>query len=388
MRIHVLRILHLFANWKWTGPAEPAVNLAAQLRQRGHTVEFLCGREVEPLPNDVADEARRRGLEPRLVLRLGKHRNPIWDALDRRALRAWLRKHRPDVIHCHLPNDHRIALGAAEGLGIPIVRSLYDGDPPPVTKDTKTLLRGGCAGVVAISERVRNSVVQRFGLEEERAIWVDGAVDLRRFNPRAKGLPDLRKDYGIEPEDFVVGIVARMQRHRRFEVFFEAMTQVARRVPRMKILLVGRGTWMDEVAVKPAARKDLQGKAIFTGYRRGSEYVATLRCMHAKVYLVPGSDGSCRAAREALAMGVPVVAARRGHLVDLIEDGVNGILVGDSPDELASALIRLAEDASFRERLSASAHDIAHRRYGLALQARRIEAFYEVILGKRAAGTA
>lgn len=384
-----MRILHLFANWKWTGPAEPAVNLAAQLRQRGHTVDFFCGREVEPLPNDVADEARRRGLEPRLDLRLGKHRNPIWDALDRRTLRAWMKKHRPDVIHCHLPNDHRIARGAAQGLGIPIVRSLYDGDPPPVSSDTKALLRpAGCAGIVAISERVRDSVVKRFGIEEERAIWVDGAVDLRRFNPKAKGLPDLRKDYGIEPEDFVVGIVARMQRHRRFEVFFDAMTRVARRVPHMKILLVGRGTWMDEVAVKPAARTELAGKAIFTGYRRGAEYVATLRCMHAKVYLVPGSDGSCRAAREALAMGVPVVAARRGHLVDLIDDGGNGLLVGDTADDLASAILRLAEDAPLRERLAATAHEIAHRRYGLALQARRIEAFYEVVLGRRAAGTA
>ena len=32
------------------------------------------------------------------------------------------------------------------------------------------------------------------------------------------------------------------------------------------------------------------------GYRRGSEYVATLACMSVKVYLTPGSDGSCRAA--------------------------------------------------------------------------------------------
>ena len=119
-----------------------------------------------------------------------------------------------------------------------------------------------------------------------------------------------------------------------------------------------------------------------------SEYVATLRCMDVKVYLTPGSDGSCRAAREALAMGVPIVAARRGHLVDLVEDGVTGIQVGDDPAELAAAITGLHADADSRRRLSESAYQTAHRRYGLSLQARRVEAFYEEVLGRRAAGTA
>ena len=86
-----MRVLHLFANWKWTGPAEPAVALAAALSGRGHEVHFACGREVGTLPNDVANEARSRGLSPILDFRLGKHRHPIYDSMDRRALRrrAW-----------------------------------------------------------------------------------------------------------------------------------------------------------------------------------------------------------------------------------------------------------------------------------------------------------
>jgi glycosyltransferase involved in cell wall biosynthesis len=383
-----VRVLHLFANWKWTGPAEPAVNLAATLRARGHDVSFACGKEVDPLPNDVADEAQRRGLEPIRGLHLGKHRHPIYDRLDRRALRAILRKLRPEIVHCHLPNDHRIAVGPAADLGIPVVRSLHDGDPPPVSSDTRSLLGRGCAGLVTLGERIRRAVIQRFALPETKVVAIEGAVALERFNPKAKGLPDLRADYGIAPGEFVVGIVARMQKHRRFEIFFDALTRASAEIPSLKVLLVGRGTWMEEVAVKPAARRELAGKAIFTGYRRGAEYVATLRCMDVKVYLTPGSDGSCRAVREALAMGVPIVAARRGHLVDLVEDGVNGFVVGDDPAELAAALVRLHADPALRARLSDTAYQTARRRYGLALQARRVEGFYEEVLGRRPAGTA
>jgi glycosyltransferase involved in cell wall biosynthesis len=235
-----------------------------------------------------------------------------------------------------------------------------------------------------ISDRMRDSIVSRFSLHDERCVVVHGAVDLRRYNPKRRGLPDLAREYGLAKSDFVVGIVARMQRHRRFEIFFQALMKAADQIENLKILLVGRGTWMDEVAVKPAARRELVGKAIFTGYRRGSEYVATLRCMSVKVYLTPGSDGTCRAVRESLAMGVPVIAARRGHLVDLVEDGVTGVHVGDDPDELAAALVRLSQDPSELERMSQTARTRARKEFGLPLQAERVERVYEAVLASAA----
>ncbi len=375
-----MRVLHLFANWKWTGPAEPAVNLASTLKKRGHDVRFACGREVRPLPNHVANEARSRGLDAILSLRLGKHRHPIYDPIDRRALRGLLQEMRPELVHCHLPNDHRLALGAARGLGIPIVRSLYDGEAPRSNSDTRKLFGPATRGIVVLSDRVRDGLRERFGVAEERCTVIDGAINLRRFNPTRKTSTNLRQDYGLEADDFVVGIVARMQKHRRFEILFEALSLAAAEIPNLKVLLVGRGTWMDEVAVKPAARKELVGKVIFTGYRHGAEYVATLRCMGVKVYLTPGSDGSCRAVREAFAMGVPVVAARRGHLVDLVTDGETGILIDDDPQQLATALIRLAHDPKERKRMSEAARRQAQNQFGLAGQAKRVESFYARLL--------
>lgn len=377
-----MRVLHLFANWKWTGPAEPAVNLASTLSRSGLDVHFACGREVKPLPNYVAQEARSRGLEPILSMRLRKHRHPIYDGIDRRGLRSLLQELRPDVVHCHLNNDHRIAIGAANGLGIPIVRSLHDGDPPRVERDTTSMYAKGCAGLITISERMQAAMVERFGLPADRCRVVEGAVDLRRFDPTQRGIPKMSEQYGIEPGDFVVGIVARMQKHRRFEIFFEGLARVAERVPELKVLLVGRGTLMDEVAVKPAARKELAGRVIFTGYRRGAEFVGTLACMDAKVFLTPGSDGSCRAVREAMAMGVPVVAARRGHLVDMIDPGRNGFLIDDDPDQLADRLIEMAEDRDATQRMSAAAAEDARTRWGLAHQASQVRAFYDAVLAR------
>ena len=376
-----MRVLHLYANWKWTGPAEPAVNLAAALRDRGIEVHFACGRAVEGLENEIEAALADRDIAPTGDLRLGKHRNPFFDPLDRRALRKVVERLKPDVLHCHLPNDHRIAWGAVEGLKSRprVVRSFYDGETPKPDGDLRSLLGKGADAVLCVSRAVAGEIPERAGASAEKFLFVEGAVDLARFEPRS-GVSPLAREYGLRKEDFVLGVVARMQKHRRFEVFFEALAGAAAELPGLKVLLVGRGTFMDEVAVKPAARKELAGKVIFTGYRRGVEYVDTLRCMDAKVFLVPGSDGSCRAVREAMAVGVPVVAARRGMLAEIVADGESGVLVDDSPGALGAAIASLGKDEALRKRLSRGAREAAKARFDLKAQAARVEAVYRWVL--------
>lgn len=376
-----MKVFHLFANWKWTGPAEPAVNLAAGLRERGHAVEFACGRAVGGLENEIDAALAERDLRATLGLRLGKHRNPFLDPMDRRALRPILEKARPDVLHCHLANDHRLGFGAVRGMKErpKIVRSLYDGDLPKVDADFRWQAGPACDALLTVSRAVAAALPEKAGIPPEKVFFVEAAVDLDRFVSRP-GMPRLAAEYGIGKDDFVVGVVARMQRHRRFEVFFDAITEVAAKVPSLKVLLVGRGTWMDEVAVKPAARKELAGKVIFTGYRRGVEYVETLRCMSAKVFLVPGSDGSCRAVREALGVGVPVVATKRGMLPEIVKDGETGYVVEETAEGFAEALVRMAEDEALRKRLAKAARDDARARFSLPVQAERVEGIYRWLL--------
>jgi len=378
-----VKVLHLYANWKWTGPAEPAVNLAAALRDRGVEVSFACGRAVEGLENEIEAALAERDLGTTGDLRLGKHRNPLFDPLDRRALRKIVERLKPDILHCHLPNDHRIGWGAVEGRKDRprLVRSFYEGETPKPDGDLRALVGPGADAVLCVSRTVARELPERAGAPAEKFLFVEGAVDLSRFEPRPGASP-LAREYGLRKEDFVLGVVARMQKHRRFEVFFEAITRAAAELPGLKVLLVGRGTFMDEVAVKPAARKELAGKVIFTGYRRGAEYVDTLRCMDAKVFLVPGSDGSCRALREAMALGVPVIAARRGMLAEIVADGESGVLVEDTPEALAAAIASLGKDEALRKRLSRGAREAAKARFDLGAQAARVEAVYRWLLGK------
>ena len=139
----------------------------------------------------------------------------------------------------------------------------------------------------------------------------------------------VRSKYGIDQLDPLIGIVARVQPHRRFEIFLKAIQMVVSEIPQLKVFIIGRGTHIQEVAIKPAQEMGLSDNIFFTGYQLHG-YPEMLAALDVKVFLVPGSDGSCRAVREAMAMGKPVVVANRGMLPEIVEDGVNGLVVDDS----------------------------------------------------------
>jgi glycosyltransferase involved in cell wall biosynthesis len=80
---------------------------------------------------------------------------------------------------------------------------------------------------------------------------------------------------------------------------------------------------------------------IFTGYRE-DDLPEVLAALDVFVLLAPGSEGSCRAALEAMAVGKPVVAARVGALQDIVLDGETGLLIEPhAHTALAYAISRL-----------------------------------------------
>jgi glycosyltransferase involved in cell wall biosynthesis len=89
---------------------------------------------------------------------------------------------------------------------------------------------------------------------------------------------------------------------------------------------------------------------------------------------------------DAMSFGLPVVATRVGGIPDIVEDGVNGLLVpaGDPP-ALAEALGRLRRDPGLRERLSAASRATAAR-YGAAQMAERYLALYRSVSDRRQCG--
>jgi glycosyltransferase involved in cell wall biosynthesis len=379
-----MKILHIFSNWKWTGPAEHALNMAAAHLKLGHDVIFACAPPpLEAQKNSIVAAAEKSGFSPVTKFRLNKHFNLTDNFKDILALRRYLKEEKFDIVHTHLPNDHFLcgmALFAAFNKTV-LIRTVYNGHKIPGGIKTRLVLSFLTDGLITISNLTKNHIKENYGFADKNLWKVDVPVDLERFNPEK--VNDIRGKFHLVKESVIGGIVARVQTHRRFEILLEAIQIVTNQFPGFKFMIIGRGTHIEKIAIKPSQKMGIRTNLIFTGYKR-EDYCETLSCLNFKVFLVPGSDGSCRAVREAMAMGTPVIAAKRGILPELIEDGKDGLVVEDTPENLAEAIMLLVDNPELCQKMGRNARAKALDLFDLDKQAAKVENIYAEVLSRQA----
>jgi len=378
-----VKILQLTHDWKWTGPAEPMLRLALAQRERGHEV-FLACPEPPPLRRSLASEARAVGLEPAVVIEQARGVRPLADLADVRALRGLLLEERIDIVHTWHTRDHILALRATRGLcgkrQCKVVRSYRIAERITGTPWNRWLFGLGTDGLLCVSPEVAqcNRSVRAGG----PCIGAFGAVDFERFHP-APPKREVREKLGFTPDHHIVGIVARMQPHRRFDLLLEAAKLLFASDPLARLLVVGRGTHRERVAIAPAKRMGIDDRICFAGYIEEA-FANTLRTMDVLTFLVPGSDGTCRAVLEAAACGVPAVTTRRGALPEIVLDGETGFCVAEDPHALAQAWGKLLGDSALRVKMGNAAAMRARECFSPEVFCDHVEALYrEVCVASR-----
>jgi phosphatidylinositol alpha-1,6-mannosyltransferase len=156
----------------------------------------------------------------------------------------------------------------------------------------------------------------------------------------------------------VILSVGRLVRRKGFDKLIEAMPIVLKKCENAHLAIVGEGPLRDELEAA-IRRHDLAGRASLLGAAADAELPALYAA--AELFALPNRDmpdgdteGFGLVFLEANACAKPVIAGRAGGAVDAVKDGVNGLLVdGESPEDIARAILRLLDDDALRSRLSA-----------------------------------
>ena len=386
-----MKILHLFSNWKWTGPADPTLTLCKGLEKRGHDVTFAYRKPPVPVEDSIEKRVLQSGVKATDRFQLNhsvKFYHPSFltthlrDILD---LTHFLREGKFDILNVHHTHGHLLGGIAARRSGHPVIviRSDHKRDPLKPSLGNRLLISRLTDGMITFSDRARREDSEHFGLPLERVRKISPALDLNRYDPNGK-FKDMRAHFGIDPKEIVIGMIARFQKYRRTAVFLEAVRTIVKEFPNVKILLVGRSSQIEQSVVQPMKQLGVEKWIVLGGYQT-EDYLDTLACMDIFVFLMAGSDGTARALREAMAMGKPVIVANRGMLPELVEDGISGLLVNDTADELARVALRLLHHPEVREALGKAAYQKAHQNFQLDRQVEAVERFYQEMmkLGKR-----
>jgi glycosyltransferase involved in cell wall biosynthesis len=334
-----LSILHLLSNRWWTGTAEPVLALTQGLLERRQQVVLgvPSGSHVEAL-------ARKAGVPVLEGLRLDPRFHPASWWQDVRTLSAFLRHTPIDVVHLHLSHDHWLALSAmrllnAQHRRLPLqVRTVHTLRPAR-SWSNRWLLRYGAMHLITVSSTLQRDLAARLRISATRISVIAGTVDNQRFHPGQSGAHS-RRELGISPAAPVVGIVARLAPARGHLALVEAFAQVHTAIPAARLLIVGKGEFRPNIERRIRAF-GLADAVVFGGCRE-DDLPEILAAMDVVVLLAPGSEGSCRAALEAMAAGKAVIAARVGALQDIVLDGETGLLIAPQDHvALAYAISRL-----------------------------------------------
>jgi glycosyltransferase involved in cell wall biosynthesis len=230
---------------------------------------------------------------------------------------------------------------------------------------------------------VAEGLRQRFRMATDQVHLLEPVIE-----PRSASGPDLRARWGLGPQNKLVGITARIQPHRRFELLWQVARAVTTAVPEARFVLLGRGNEQDTQALVtgPVQALSLSPFVVLPGYMKDPDYSAALRSLDAFLFLVPGSDGTCRAVREAMAQGLPVVSTQRGILPELLAPvragEIPGAAVPETVDAMAAQLIALLRDPHQRQAWGAAARRRAEIDMNPEAAARATATVYQQVLAR------
>ena len=350
-----MKILHLVPAMEQGGVETVVLNLNRAVVANGwkNVVVSKGGRLVERIE-------REGGRHVALDV---KSKNPLTYFARAKALARVLRIERPDLVCAHSRVPAWLFVWANRRLGIRWVTCAHGANS--VSRYSEVMTKGDLT--VVPSHFLADYLKAHYAIDDTRLRVVNPSVDADRFDPTrldAAFVDSRRRAWGIGPDDFVVMTVGRLSPVKGYDMLLRAAAKLAPDVRRLRLVLVG-----DADAGHLEYREALQREAETLGFAvRGASDAARPAASDSPSVIFAGGESKIPeclslasvvvsantrkpesfglSMAEALMMDRPVVAQAFGGALDVVRDGLDGVLVppGDEPgavDRFAAALRRV-----------------------------------------------
>jgi glycosyltransferase involved in cell wall biosynthesis len=263
------------------------------------------------------------------------------------ALANLARTEQADLLYLNVhPYRDFFAIIAAQQVGALCISHLRSADPGSKGQFNRSMVR------------YSNSVVGAYVANSKmtRDYWLDAGLDPSKMHIVLNGITeavivpaDVRQRWGIPLEALLLGVVGPLRNRYKIDEFaLRAVAEYIGQHPKTALLVIGDGP-MAAMLIEESLRLGIRDHVIMTGHQ---EYVTEI-IAGLDVSLVMGTlDSFSRVAIESLQVGTPLVATDIGGIREILEDGVNGMLVpyGDT-GAFVKALERIVSDQLFRDEL-------------------------------------
>jgi glycosyltransferase involved in cell wall biosynthesis len=283
-----------------------------------------------------------------------------------------------DILHCHSAYPHGY-IGAS-------FKKIFR-TPLIITSHGDIIKDGGIRKSARLSRRTKKAMeladavtaVSRYmkeqsidaGASEKKIYYIPNGVDLREFRSEEKFVFD-------EPYLFSMGIFRKV---KGFDVLIRAFKDVKRVHPEVSLFIAGIGKEKDGLK-KLTEDLNLGGSIHFLGFLSVQEKIKLLKGCELYICSAIREEPFSNSTLEAFAAGKTVVASNLGGIPDVVNDGLNGLLVPPgNPDLLSKKIIGLLNQPALIKRLSTNAR-IKSEEFDLAITMNRYLRLYEKLLNQ------
>lgn len=237
--------------------------------------------------------------------------------------------------------------------------------------------------VIATTETMKNNLVMT-GVNPEKIVVNCCGINLRKYNPTSTNRGKIREEFNISEDAPLIGIIGQLTPWKGHREFLKAASIVIRKYPSAKFLIVGESIFEErnyklelQELVNTLA---LSAKVIFSGFR---EDVPDIMASLSILVNASCSEPFGLTIIEAMAIGKPVVATNAGGVREIINDGVDGILVPPKdPEKLAQAILRILDEPMRGKEMGEAGLKSVTERFSLERFTQETQRIYDQLLGQ------
>lgn len=350
-----IKIVRIIDRLNIGGPAIHCVLLSAYLYPEKYSTTLITGTVCD-FEGDMSYLAKQHNITWKVIPDLGREISFLRDIKTCWRLFQILREEKPQIIHTHKSKAGALGRFVAMLLGIPVRVHTFHGHvfhgyfgkwKTRLFIWIEKFLAYFTHRIIVISQQQLEEISGYYGIAPlKKFSIIPLGFDFSKFANLAQSRGWLRQQFHIASDDIVVGIVGRLASIKNHHLFLECAKRLADAHAPFRMVIIGDGELRAELE-NYAKQLGLSDYVIFTGWLQDPcQIYADLDI----VALTSLNEGTPVTLIEAMYCGKPVVATKVGGVIDIVQNGIHGVLVeSQDVDGFTQAVLSL-QDASLREK--------------------------------------
>lgn len=379
-----MKIVHVITRLIVGGAQENTLLSCEGQHDLGHDVTLITGPALGP-EGSLVERARSYGYKVEVIDQMRRAILPLKDWRTYKTLVRRFEEIRPDVVHTHSSKAGIIGRWAAHRARVPAVVHTIHG--LAFTASTSKLVNGAykwlerraapiSTRIICVADAMREQSLAAGIGTPEQYVTVYSGMETAAFLKLPVDREQVRRSYGIEPNDVVVGTIARLFYLKGHDDLLELAPALCGRFPRLKFMWVGDGLLRKQFEER-IVRMGLTDRFVLTGLVPPARIPELCNAMDVLVH-PSRREGLARALAQGALAGVPVITYDvDGNREGVLDNRSGFVLKGFERDKLSESLALLLADEPRRRRMGQAGREFALARFDARAMVGALESVYQ-----------